>query len=101
MVDYLLTAAMEEIDKIKTGGPDQVDVDKFVSEQRRGLEVQLRDNGFWLGYLSGMYENKEDISFILRYNDELNKVTPERVKAIANKYLLQDRMFTFVLMPAQ
>lgn len=98
-VEPLMASALDEIDKIKQHGPEQVDIDKFVSEQKRQLEVQLRENGFWLGHLSNSYQNNEDPAYILKYLDELSKVTVERVKAVANKYLVQDRMFRFILMP--
>jgi len=98
-VEPLMVAALDEIDKIKQHGPEQVDIDKFVSEQKRVLEVQLRENGFWLGHLSGSYQNHEDPAYILKYLDELSKVTAESVKAVANKYLVEDRLFRFVLMP--
>ena len=98
-VKPLKASVLDEINKIKRNGPEQVDIDKFVSEQRRLLEVQLRENGFWLSHLSDSYQNNEDPTYILRYLDELNKVTTESVKAIANKYLIEERLFEFVLMP--
>jgi len=99
-VEPLMASAIDEINKIKQNGPEQVDIDKFVSEQKRVLEVQLRENGFWLGHLSGSYQNNEDPAYILNYVDELRNVTAESVKAVANKYLVEDRLFKFVLMPA-
>ena len=99
MVEPLYKSAIDEINKIKEQGPDQVDIGKFVSEQQRQLEVQLRENGFWLGHLSSSYQQHEDPAYILTYLDQLKKVTPESVKAVANKYLVDDRRFKFVLMP--
>lgn len=101
MVEPLMQSALDEINKIKQDGPEQVDIEKFVSEQRRQLEVQLRENGFWLGHLSGAYQRNEDPAYILTYVDELSKVTPESVKAVANKYLREERLFKFVLMPEE
>ena len=95
----LMESALDEINKIKQNGPEQVDIDKFVSEQKRVLEVQLRENSFWLGHLSGSYQNHEDPAYILKYLDELQNVTVESVKAVANKYLVDDRLFKFILMP--
>ncbi|WP_262246707.1 M16 family metallopeptidase [Parapedobacter soli] len=95
----LMASVLDEINKIKQRGPEQVDIEKFVSEQKRQLEVQLRENGFWLGHLSGAYQRHEDPAYILTYVDELNKVTVESVKEVANKYLVEDRLFRFVLMP--
>src|SRR5690606_32833680 len=101
MVEPLMQSALDEINKIKQDGPEQVDIEKFVSEQRRQLEVQLRENGFWLGHLSGAYQRNEDPGYILTYVDELSKVTPESVKAVANKYLREERLFKFILMPEE
>lgn len=98
-VEPLMESALDEINKIKQNGPEQVDIDKFVSEQKRVLEVQLRENDFWLGHLSGSYQNNEDPAYILKYLDELQNVTVESVKAVANKYLVEGRLFKFVLMP--
>lgn len=100
-VEPLMASAIDEINKIKQHGPEQVDIDKFVSERKRVLEVQLRENGFWLGHLSGAYQNEEDPAYILKYLDELKKVTIESVKAVANKYLVEDRLFRFVLLPEE
>src|SRR5690606_13155490 len=81
-VEPLKESVFDEINQIKLHGPEQVDIDKFVSEQRRILEVQLRENGFWLSHLSGSYQNNEDPAYILKYLDELNKVTADSVKAV-------------------
>ncbi len=99
MVEPLMKSALDEINKIKRDGPEQVDIEKFVNEQKRQLEVQLRENGFWLGHLSGAYQRDEDPAYILEYVDELGKVTAESVRAVANKYLGDERLFKFVLMP--
>ncbi len=99
MVEPLMQSALDEINKIKQDGPEQVDIEKFVSEQKRQLEVQLRENGFWLGHLSGAYQRDEDPAYILNYVDELGKVTAESVKAVANKYLGEERLIKFILMP--
>ncbi|MGK6352786.1 M16 family metallopeptidase [Parapedobacter sp. DT-150] len=98
-VEPLMESAFDEINKIKQQGPQQTDIDKFVSEQKRLLEVQLRENGFWLGHLSNAYQNGEDPAYILHYVDELKNVTAESVKAVANKYLVEERLFKFILMP--
>lgn len=98
-VDDLTSSALDEVNKVLVDGPEPVDIDKFKIEQRRMLEVQLKENGFWLGHIANSVEKGEDPSYILKYLDELDKVTVESVKAIANKYLVQDRMYNFVLLP--
>src|SRR5690606_38242081 len=50
-VDRLIAAAVEEVNKLKLEGASFDDIQKFKTEERRQLELQLRENGFWLGYL--------------------------------------------------
>ncbi len=95
----LIKSALEEVEKIKENGPEQLDLDKFVIEQKRQLEVQWRENGFWIGQIAGAYQNEEDPTYILRYVDELEKLTVDSVKEVANKYLKSDRLFKFILLP--
>ncbi len=95
----LTASALDEINKIRQVGPDPVDLDKFKIEQRRVLEVQLKENGFWLGHIANAVDKGEDPAYILSYLEDLEKVTVESVKAIANKYLVQERMYNFVLLP--
>lgn len=98
-VDVLIKSAVDEVSKIKKNGPIKEDIDKFVIEQKRQLELQLKENGFWVGYLSGSYQNQEDVTEILRKLDDLSKVSVESVKAVADKYLKEDRMYEFILLP--
>lgn len=100
-VEPLRASALNEIEKVKSVGPLQEDIDKFVIEQKRQLEVRLKENGFWLGHLSGSYEENEDPSYILAYLDDLGKVTVEKVKEVANKYLKDERRYEFMLLPEQ
>jgi len=95
----LINSALEEVAKIQQEGPQQVDIDKFVAEKKRGYELQLRENGFWLGNLSSAYQLKEDPTDVLRFIDRLNKVNVASVKAVAEKYLKTDRLFKFILLP--
>lgn len=95
----LIASALDEVNKIKKNGPTQLDLDKFLIEQRRQLELQLKENNFWLSQISGSYQLEEDPTAILRRLDDLNKITVESIKDVANKYLVEDRMFKFILLP--
>lgn len=99
--ESLINSAIDEVNKIKANGPKQTDLDKFVIEQKRQLELQLKENGFWMGQISNAYQNNEDPTYILRYLDELNKVSVQSVKEVAEKYLKSDRLFKFILLPEE
>ena len=98
-VDKLVTATLDEINKVKQKGAQKEDIEKFLAEEKRTTELQLKDNGFWLGYLSSQYQNKDDVKQVLGYLDSLKKITPETLKATANKYLSGNNFIKFVLLP--
>ncbi|HUH33424.1 MAG TPA: insulinase family protein, partial [Daejeonella sp.] len=98
-VDKLIASTLEEISKIKQNGAQAVDIEKFVAEERRSTEIQLKDNGFWLGYLTGQIQNEEDPKQILGYLESLKKITPESLKTAANKYVSGNNFIRLVLLP--
>lgn len=97
-VNKLIEATMDEISKIKKTGPLSTDIDKFLAEERRTTETQLKDNGFWSGYLSSRYQNNENPLEILNYLESLKKINTESLKAAAVKYL-NGNVIQFVLLP--
>jgi zinc protease len=98
-VDKLVAATLEEINKIKTNGAQAGDIEKFVAEERRSTETQLKQNGFWLSYISGQYQNHESPLDILSYVDSLKKITSEDLKKAANNYLSGANLIKLVLLP--
>lgn len=100
-VEKLIGSVLDEIKKIRDNGATQVDVDKVVSEDRRVTEVQLKENGFWLSYLTNQFQNDENPEQILAYQEALKKITPEALKVAANKYLSGDNFVRMVLYPGK
>ncbi|WP_407431493.1 M16 family metallopeptidase [Arcticibacter sp.] len=98
-VDRLIAATLDEIEKIKSNGADASDVEKFLAEERRTTELQLKQNSFWASYLSSAYQLKDDPEEILTYLDSLKKITPQSLKAAANKYLSGKNMIKLILLP--
>ena len=97
-VDKLTAKTMELINNLKTNGADAKDVDKFKIETRRETEIQLKDNNFWLGYLSNQFNNGDDLLEVLQEDKLLNAVTSESTKAAANKYFGAN-VAKFLLLP--
>jgi len=97
--DALIASALDEVKKIQDQGADKVDIEKFVAEQKRQNELSLRENGYWLNYISSSYQNDLDITRYKRRMENLNKVTPKSIQDVAGKYLKKDRLFEFILMP--
>jgi zinc protease len=100
-VDKLTTSVLDEIEKLKTAGPAQVNVDKFKAETQRSIETAVKTNGFWLGYLIGQLQNQESLDQVNDYNKQLSLITPADVKAVAAKYLTGKNYIRLALMPAK
>lgn len=97
-VDKLISKTLELINELKKNGADPKDIAKFKAESMRETEVQLKENNFWLGYLTNQYFNGDDLSEILHETEQLNKVTPESTKAAANQYF-GTNFIQFILQP--
>lgn len=98
-IDKLVAATLDEIGKVKASGAQAGDIEKFVAEERRSTETQLKQNGFWIGYLSGQYQNNESPAQVLTYLESLKKLTPAALKEAANKYLSGNNFIKLVLLP--
>ena len=98
-VEKLITATKEEINKLKTEGATKEDIIKFSTEENRQYEIRLRENEFWLNWLSGQYENGDDPAGILQYPALISQVTPASVKASANLYFNENNFIRLLLIP--
>lgn len=97
-VEKLVNRTIAEIQKVKESGAELTDIDKFKAETKRQTETQLRENGFWLGYLQGQYQDNEDVKEVLKENEMLKKVTVESTKMAAKKYFAEN-MIKVILLP--
>lgn len=98
-VEKLIASALDEVAKLKTSGPPQVNIDKYKAEDRRTWETSLKSNNWWLDYLVTSLQNHDDLHELKAYDSNLDKVTPASLKAIANKYLSGKNYIRLVLLP--
>lgn len=98
-VDKLINVTLREIEKIRKDGGDPSDIQKFKIEQKRDLEEQLKNNDFWLSYISSKYQYNEDPKEVLTEEQQLEKITVESTKQTANKYLSGDNFIKMILLP--
>lgn len=95
----LTKAAMEEIKKLQTEGPSKENMEKVRETTLRNLERNLKEDGFWLSNISYYRENDLEFSGILKARDRAMALTPEKVKAAAQKYFSTENMLTARLLP--
>lgn len=98
-VDKLIAAALEEIEKIKTNGPETDDLQKFHAEEQRQLETSLQDNRYWVSYLSTKLQNGEDLGSILVQSERIKNITGADIQQTARAYVSGDNLIQFILLP--
>lgn len=85
--DKLVASALDEIAKLRANGPLQENVDKWKAEDRTARETQLRNNKWWLSYLTTQLGNGEDLHQLDTYAPARDRITVQDLKTAANKYL--------------
>jgi zinc protease len=98
-IDKLVKATREEINKLQTEGANDQDIAKFSTEEKRQYELHLRENEFWLNWLSGAFENGDDPEAVLNYPKLIGQVTTSSVKEAATLYLNQNNFIKLLLIP--
>ena len=98
-VEKLISSTLDEINKIRVNGALADDIEKFIAEETRTTETQLKDNGFWLGYLTSQLQNEEEPKEVLSYLESLKELSPEALKATVQYRLNPDNFIRMVLLP--
>jgi zinc protease len=98
-VDKLTNGIKDEISKLKQTGADQKNIDRFIAEESRSIQTQLRQNYFWAGYLAASAQDNEDPDRIIPHIQKLNEVTVQSTKDAANKFLSGTNLIELILLP--
>jgi zinc protease len=98
-VDKLVSSALDEISKLRTSGPPQINVDKFKAEIRQSRETSLKTNDWWLSYLSGNLKNQYDLHSLNAFEADMKDINQQSLKTAANKYLNGNNYIRLVLLP--
>jgi len=100
-VEDLSKAVFDEIQKIKDNGPTQADLMKVKETQRREMEVNLKQNNYWLSALEAAYFTGADPVNIVQYEDKIEGLNIKSLKETANKYFNFDQYVKIVLYPEE
>jgi zinc protease len=98
-VDKLVAATLKEIERLKAEGPSMDDVNKVKELERRDLETNAKQNSYWLGSLQTVHLFGWDPVGIIRRPERTEKLTPEIIKAMFQKYFPMDRYTLVTLKP--
>ena len=95
----LETALIAEVERIKTGGVTQQELDR-VKAAVIAADVYQRDSMFYQGMQIGQLETMNYSWRLLKeYPEKLKAVTSDQIQAVAKKYLIKDNMTVATLDP--
>ena len=98
-VDKMVAATLDEIERLKTEGPSLDDVNKVKELERRDLETNTKQNAYWLGSMQTVHMFGWDPAGIARRLDRTEKLTPEIIKTMFQKYFPMERHTLVTLKP--
>ena len=98
-VDKVLTATFAEIERMRTEGPSQTDLDKVKTNWLQTYRKSLQENTYWLAALQTSLTEGTDPGTILTFDREVQKLTVDDVKRAAQRYLNTENYVQVVLNP--
>ena len=98
-VDKLQKAVFDEAKAIAEKGIGEDYISKVKELRKRAYETNLKDNGFWVRELERAYTFNDDPKWILDAQAMTDKITSDRVKEAAKKYINTKSYVVGVLKP--
>ena len=99
-VDELIKATFDEVAAVQQSGIGAEYLEKVKQTFTRERETQLRNNGFWVGWLSAAYEFGDDPTLVLDPSKMIGRMTSANVQAAARRYYDKKQYFESILLPA-
>jgi zinc protease len=98
-VDGIIKEINAEIAKLKTTGPEQKDLDKVRTAILEKRKEQLKTNQYWMGKLEQLQFDGRSPEWFFNFENEINKISVQDIKAAANKFFDGKNSFIGVLNP--
>jgi zinc protease len=98
-VDTLTKAAIDELKKVINAGVTNEDLAKVKEQQKRKLEVELKQNQFWMNNLFDAYYYGNNPATILNKQAQTNGLTSKMIQEAAKKYINTNKYIRVVLKP--
>jgi zinc protease len=99
-VDELVAATFDELKQIQDHGIGDDYLEKVRQTFTRARETQLRNNGFWVGWLTSAYTYGDDPTLVLDPSKMIGRMTSANVQAAARRNYDRKQYFESILLPA-
>lgn len=97
--DSLSKTALDELRKIMNSGVTAEDLEKIKEQQRRKLEVDIKQNSFWMNNLFDAYYSGNNPADILKKQKQIEGLTSKMIQDAAKKYINLNSYIRAVLKP--
>ena len=94
-----LFAAIDELRKIMSTGVTPEDMEKIKEQQKRKLEVEMKQNQFWMGSLYEAYYLGNNPGDILNRQKQTESITSKMIQDAAKKYINLNHYIRAMLQP--
>jgi zinc protease len=98
-VDTLTRAVLNEINKVIKNGVSETDLAKVKEQQKRRLEVDLKENRFWVNSLYDASFNGSNARQILDMEKRISGLSSKAIQEAARKFVNPARYIRAVLKP--
>ncbi len=98
-VDKVIATTFAEIERMKTQGPEVGDLNKVKQNWKQLYEKSMRENDYWLSRLQNAVLEGTDPANILAYEKMVDQITPDDLKAAAQRYFNTGNYVQMVLYP--
>ena len=99
--DTLSKAAIDELKKIIKDGVNAEDLEKIKEQQKRKLEVDLKQNSFWMSNLYDAHYLGNNPSGILSKQKQTETLTSKMIQDAAKKYINLNKYIRVMLQPEE
>ena len=98
-IQKLTRTILDEMEKIKTDGPTETDLNKVKETLVRDRETRIKENSYWVAALQNHYLLGDRLRSIEEYKEFVNSITVKDIKAVAKKYLDTEKYVEVSLTP--
>jgi zinc protease len=99
-LESMTARVMRELKRLQDEGPSSDLTNRAKESARRGYEVALKQNEYWLRRLETVHMLGRDPAEILTRNERIDAVTPQILQDVFRKYFPSDRSTVVTLVPA-
>jgi zinc protease len=97
--DKVIAALFAEIDKLKTEGPQQSDIEKVRKQWMEQHKIDLRTNSYWVSVLQDAYLYGTNPANVLSYERRVNDINAAELRELAKQYFNNENYAQFVQYP--